>query len=89
MKGFKFNRHKNKFRWESDFMVLEFSNPSIEGFSSFTNLEDEKDIMYYYYTVKIFKKMIDWDDEDDEKEIVTWKLVSKRKVYLFFLHMEF
>ena len=83
MKGFKFNRHKNKFRWESDFMVLEFSNPSIEGFSSFTNLEDEKDIMYYYYTVKIFKKMIDWDDEDDEKEIVTWKLVSKRKVYDF------
>lgn len=81
MNGFKFKRHKNKFRWESDFMVLEFSNPSIQGLSSFTNLKDEKGIMYYYYTVKIFKKLIDWDEDDNE--IVKWKLVSKRNTHDF------
>lgn len=76
MNNFKFKRVNNKFRWESNFMVLEFSNPSIQGFSDYTNLKDEKDIMYYYYTVKIFKKVIEWDDND--KEIVKWKLVGKR-----------
>jgi hypothetical protein len=64
-------------------MVLEFSNPSIQGFSDFTNLKDEDSIMYYYYTVKIFKKVTDWDDKDEDKEIVKWKLISKRNVYDF------
>lgn len=76
MNKFKFKRVKNKFRWESDFMVLEFSNPSIQGFSDYTNLKSEKNIMYYYYTVKIFKKIIEWDDKDNE--IGKWRLVSKR-----------
>jgi len=76
MNGFKFKKVNNKFRWESDFMVLEFSNPSIQGFSDYTNLKSEKEIMYYYYTVKIFKKIIDWDEQ--ENEVTKWKLVSKR-----------
>lgn len=81
MSNFKFKRIKNKFRWESDFMVLEFSNPSIQGFASYANLEDEKGIMYYYYDVKIFKKLVDWDEDDNE--IVKWKLVSKRGTHDF------
>lgn len=81
MSNFKFKRVKNKFRWESDFMVLEFSEPSIQGISSFIKLESEKDIMYYYYTVKIFKKVAEWTDNDEE--IIKWKLVAKRHTHDF------
>lgn len=81
MRGFKFKRINNKFRWESNFMVLEFSNPSIQGFEDYINLTSEKGILYYYYTVKIFKKIIDWDDND--KEIVKWKLVGSRCTHDF------
>jgi hypothetical protein len=82
MKGFKFKRIKNKFRWESNFMVLEFSNPSIQGFDDYTNLTSEKGIMYYYYTVKVFKKVVvDWDDNDNE--ITKWKLVGSRSTHDF------
>lgn len=81
MNGFKFKKVNNKFRWESDFMVLEFSDPSIQGFSDYINLKDEKGIMYYYYTVKIFKKIAEWDDK--ENEVIKWKLVSKRNAYDF------
>lgn len=76
MNGFKFKKVKGKFRWESDFMVIEFSDPSIQGFSDYINLKREEEIMYYYYTVKIFKKIIEWDDNDNE--VTKWKLVSKR-----------
>jgi hypothetical protein len=82
MKGFKFKRIKNRFRWESDFMILEFSNPSIQGFDDYINLTSEKGIMYYYYTVKVFKKIVvDWDDNDNE--IIKWKLVGSRCTHDF------
>ena len=63
----------NRFRWESNFMVLEYSEPSIQAFQEYLPVKDFKDIMYYYYTVKIFKKI------DNSKEI----LVSERDVYDF------
>lgn len=78
MNGFKFKKVNNKFLWESNFMVLEFSNPSIQGFSDYINLTSEKEIMYYYYTVKIFKKIIHLDDKDNE--VSKCKLVSERSV---------
>lgn len=80
MNGFKFKKVKNKFRWESDFMVLEFSKPSIQGFSDYTILEDEKEIMYYYYTVKIFKKVIKYNKNN---ESLKWELVGQRNTYDF------
>lgn len=79
---FTFKKEYNKFRWESDFMALEFSNPSIQGFSEFVHLKSEEDILHYYYNVKIFKKItIDWDDNN--KEIMQWELVSERSTYDF------
>ena len=81
MNNFKFKKVNNKFRWESDFMALEFSNPSIQGFSDYTNLISEKEIMYYYYTVKIFKKIT--EDDDNNNEITKWKLVNERSTYDF------
>ena len=81
MNRFKFNKVRNKFRWESDCMVLEFSNPSVQGFSDYIQLQNEKEIMYYYYTVKIFKKIVQWDDDDNE--IVKLKLVADRWTHDF------
>lgn len=81
MNSFKFKKVNNKFKWESDFMVLEFSNPSIQGFSNFINLTSEEEIMYYYYTVKIFKKVIEWDDNDNE--VTKQKLISERNTHDF------
>lgn len=81
MGGFTFKRVKNKFRWESDFMVLEFSNPSIQGFFDYIHLDSENEIMYYYYTVRIFKKIVQWNDDDSES--IKWKLVGERSVYDF------
>ena len=72
--NFKFIKtDNNRFRWESNFMVLEYSEPSIQAFQEFLPVKDFNDIMYYYYTVKIFKKI------DKSKEI----LVSERYVYDF------
>lgn len=81
MNGFNFKKMNDKFRWESDFMVLEFSSPSIQGFSDYINLKSENEIMYYYYTIKVFKKIIDWDEND--KEIVKWELVGSRRTHDF------
>lgn len=81
MNRFRFKRTRNRFRWESEFMVLEFSNPSIQGFNSHIPLKSEKDIMYYYYTVSIYKK---FETEDkNENEIIQWKLVSSRSTHDF------
>lgn len=82
MDNFIFKKVNNrKFRWESSFMVLEFSNPSIQGFSDYIKLKDEKEIMHYYYTIKIFKKIPYWND--DENEVTKLTLVSKRDSYDF------
>jgi len=83
MKGFKFLKVNNKFRWESNFMVLEFLSPSIQGFEEYTKLKEE-DIMYYYYTVKIYKKIEVYSNKDGEDEpTVKLKLVSERSAYDF------
>lgn len=78
---FRFKRTRNKFRWESDFMALEFSDPSIQGFNSYIPLKGEKDIMYYYYIVRIYKKFE--TDDKDENEIIQWELVSSRGTHDF------
>lgn len=81
MNNFKFEKINNKFRWESNFMILEFSNPSMQGFSDYINLTNENQIMYYYYTIKIFKKVTSWDSKHNEVTKLT--LVSKRNSYDF------
>lgn len=81
MSNFKFKRTRNRFRWESDFMVLEYSNPSIQGFNDCEELDNSNQIMYYYYTVKLYKKFESWDKY--ENEIIDWELVSKRGTHDF------
>lgn len=86
--NFSFVRNKNKFNWESDDIRLVFSKPSIQAHNDYVELKDEKGIMYYYYDVEIYKKIIvDWDDEREDDEdggaIYKWKLVTKRSMYDF------
>lgn len=86
--NFSFIRNKNKFNWESSDIRLVFSKPSIQAHNDYVKLNDEKGIMYYYYDVEIYKRIIvDWDDarEDDEDggAIYKWKLVTKRSMYDF------
>lgn len=81
MKNFEFKRIGDTFRWESDFLALVFSYPSVQGVSDYINLTSEKEIMYYYYTVEIFKKVSEWDDEDNE--VSKWELVSERNTHDF------
>lgn len=68
--NFKFKNKNNKFIWESSSMILEFSNPSIQGYSSFLPLKNREDIMYYYYTVRIFKKVSNWNGKTKKVKLV-------------------
>ena len=77
--NFKFTKDNNIFKWESNFMCLEFSEPEIQAFNEFADIDKERkqnNIMYYSYKVSIFKKYIDYDENDNE--FVNKQLVSER-----------
>ena len=69
---YKFKRKDNKFVWEGDSMILEYSNPSIQAFTNYSNINSINDIMYYYYTVKLYKKY-------ENKKINEIELVSEKR----------
>ena len=73
---YKHKRESDKFIWEGDSMILEYSNPSIQAFTSYTKIDSIKDIMYYYYDVKLYKKY----ENGESNEI---KLVSEKRTYDF------
>ena len=80
---FKFKREDDKFIWESPDIKLEFSNPSFQAFNDNINVTSTRQIMYFYYTVKVFRKIYDdWDEEKDE-EILKWDLVCERDTHDF------
>jgi hypothetical protein len=79
--SFLFKRENDVFKWESDFMVLEFSNPSIQGFSEHVQLTSHTDILHYYYSVKIYKKTHEWDE--DGSQSTEQELVCERDTYDF------
>lgn len=85
----KFNKTDGIFSWETSDIKLEFSEPHIQGFNDFVKLKDEKDIMYYYYTVKIFKKIVEHADIDSDEEIERWERVCERSTYDFPMIFEF
>lgn len=81
MEGFRYTREKDTFKWESDFMVLEFSNPSMQAFSEHAFVKCDEEIMHYYYSVKIDKKTHRWDEEDNESTEQT--LICERNTHDF------
>ena len=57
---FKFKRTRNLFSWESDNRKIEFSEPAIETSSQKPEISSVKEIMYYYYKVRIYTKNRKW-----------------------------
>ncbi len=57
---FKFKRTGNLFSWESDNRKIEFSEPAIETSSQKPEISSVKEIMYYYYKVRIYTKNRKW-----------------------------
>lgn len=81
----------NKYRWENNFMMIEYSDPSIQAFREYEQI-DRNGIMYYYYTLSIYKKVekyVNEDDIDSEETFIDYKLVSKRDTYDFPSILEF
>lgn len=60
---------------------MEFSKPTIQGFDDYTDITNIKGIMYYYYTIKIYKKYLSYDKYN--KDMAKYSLVSTRMTYDF------
>lgn len=83
MRKYKFTQQKDKCTWSNGEIKLQFSDPSIQPHDEYSYLKDEKGIMYYYYTVKIFKNVWVGYDDKASKSIYGWKLVAKRSTHDF------
>ena len=46
MSKFKYHRDGNTFTWESDFMLLEYSEPKVQGYSSHIHIKDINDLKF-------------------------------------------
>ena len=66
--SFKFIQNGDSFTWESDSIKVKFSCPNIQPLKNNMIMTSQKDIMYYYYVVSIFKKVVvDWNEKTDEE----------------------
>ena len=88
--GLKFKREKNKFICEGFDFKIEYSKPMIQAHNELSTIKSIKDILYYYYKLKVYKhQVVDYLDEDDPNydetndEIWKWKLVMERDIYDF------
>ena len=81
---YKHKRESDKFIWEGDSIILEYSNPKIQAFTSYTKIDSIKDIMYYYYDVKLYKKKklyIDTIKEELISEVSTYDFPTINQFY--------
>lgn len=80
---FKFIKEKDKYTWQNEDIKLSFENPSIQTQNECALISSTDEIMYYYYSVKIYKKItVDYDEATDEP-IRKWRLVANRDTYDF------
>lgn len=77
---FKFVEKDNKFSWEDNEVKIEFSEPTIETRKNYETIKSEKDIIYYYYTLKIFKKI---EIEKNDSSYYRWQLVNSISTFDF------
>lgn len=73
---FKFNIEEDKFIWGNKYYRIIFSDGHIEPHHEILYPKSINDIMYFYYGVKIQKRIID----DFEKETYKWKTVCKNHI---------
>lgn len=58
---FEFKKKKDKYYWENDEIRLRFSKPDIQAKTEYTPINNETEILYYYYTVDVFyKEAFEW-----------------------------
>lgn len=68
----------------SDDIIVEYSNPQIQPHSGFLYVENYSEILYFYYTMKVYK--IEQGDNNNKKEKT---LLFKKYVYDFPAIIEF
>ena len=81
MKNFIYNIENNKHIWSNDSIKLVFSNPSIQAHDDYSFVENINDILYYYYTIEIYKKVYYRWDENRDEPVYKWSLVAKRNTH--------
>lgn len=84
---FKFIKKYNIFIWQNSSIKIEFSHPEIQALEDDFPIKNVKDILYYYYTVKIYKSTyieepIYMENENDNSKVEherakKWELVSE------------
>ena len=60
---------KIKSTWIYDDVKVEFSEPSIQAWESVVHAETTKDILYYYYTMTVYRRN---DKKKWKKEVVSY-----------------
>lgn len=60
---------KIKSTWIYDDVKVEFSEPSIQAWESVVHAETTKDILYYYYTMTVYRRN---DKKKWKKEFVSY-----------------
>jgi hypothetical protein len=69
-----------KFIFEYDDKRIEFSQPSMQPFDEDNKIITSKDIMYYYYTLTLYSKETEYDENNDN-DIIKWIKVSEVDAY--------
>lgn len=76
------NETKCKHVWQMDSIRVEFDRPEIQAVHTAKIMESSNDIMYYYYTVRIYKYVTTGYDEDYDN-IKNWVLFKEIRTYDF------
>lgn len=77
---FKSKNKKDKFIWYNNNFKIEFSTPRITTSNEYCYIKTEKEIKYFYYKLKIYKKVKKYKEE---KTIEKWKLLINKDIYDF------
>lgn len=80
---FKYKKKNKKISWQNNELKVEFSCPTIQSHNEYKLIESSDDILYYYYDIKLFNKVI---TRNGKKK---WKLIYKKFVYDFPSILEF
>ena len=74
------NTEHSTVTWELDDVRVVFSDPDIQAWESVVRVQDISEILYYYYTVKVYRKVA---QEKKEKVKIKWKKAFSVGAYDF------
>jgi hypothetical protein len=73
---------KNKYVWKAGNVKLVFSESSIQPHDTYMIMKDTNDILYFYYTVELFEKVLVLGESKYQYK-KSWKLVASNSVFDF------